>query len=451
MDDEKRESLGSSLSLLSQAPALRATMATTFGARARLLTRSFAHMRTPLFFREQAGMRREPTADNKLCRVRVCYAFAGSKMASSQTNYLAEIDFLARVEAAERRDNEATNPSEDPTPKYATAVPSAADAAKSSEPEESGRKTAKAPAASKPLGKLKLRTQPVREHRVHDETGGAAAYLRAQAQGAQGTTGQRRSKRGRSQSTPRPGGGTRDTPRQNRKSEIAALKLPSSGGPSHAPPREPRRSKLTHAVNLNSGGGDATSLAPASSSSSSSSSSEARIGAPSGSGPKLKLNTSSASSNGPTVRGASSHRGGRHNHKELKLGRLDEKVAPASHRGTLSHRGQTSHRKKEKEKESSKEKKAKAEGEGEQPAMAPAPAAIEPPKAPSALAPAIAPAPAMAVAPAMEPPPQLPPEPPPEPPPPEPPPAQAPASEAEGGGAPATAPAPAAEEPVAVT
>ena len=81
----------------------------------------------------------------------------------------------------------------------------------------------------------------MREHRVHDEAGGAAAYLRAQAQGAQGTTGQRRSKRGRSQSTPRPGGGTRDTPRQNRKSEIAAP-LPSSGGPSHAPPREPRRS-----------------------------------------------------------------------------------------------------------------------------------------------------------------------------------------------------------------
>ena len=93
VDDEKRE-VSAHLSPPTKR-ALRATMATTFGARpsACSLFAACAHRS----FREQSGMRREPTAANKLCRACVL-CFRREQDGVEPDNYLAEIDFLARVE-----------------------------------------------------------------------------------------------------------------------------------------------------------------------------------------------------------------------------------------------------------------------------------------------------------------------------------------------------------------
>ena len=79
---------------------------------------------------------------------------------------LAEMDFLARVEQAERRDNMQVNPAIDPTPKY-SAVP--ADSA--GLPQAAGLKAA---SSKEPKPRIQRdRPSKLKINRVHDETGGA--------------------------------------------------------------------------------------------------------------------------------------------------------------------------------------------------------------------------------------------------------------------------------------
>ena len=121
--------------------------------------------------------------------------------AKVSSSYLTEVDFLARVEAAERRDNMSANPGADPAalaPKYSLTSASSSARAPAALP-------ASAPAAVKAQAqrapKLQQRTSPQREHRIHDETGGAA--LRAMAQG-RAPNSQRAGRAGRAvQGTPR--------------------------------------------------------------------------------------------------------------------------------------------------------------------------------------------------------------------------------------------------------
>ena len=109
---------------------------------------------------------------------------AGKSVSSS---YLTEVDFLARVEAAERRDNMSANPAADPAPKYSAMAPTAAasgcscsGAAAVPASAPAAQKAAAPSAARRPMHQ---RTSPTREHRVHDETGGAGSRLALAVQG----------------------------------------------------------------------------------------------------------------------------------------------------------------------------------------------------------------------------------------------------------------------------
>ena len=94
-----------------------------------------------------------------------CSSGASSSHIQEGVQVLSEIDFLARVEAAERRDNMQANPDADPALKYA-AIPNAFPGCAASP----AAAMAKAEGSKQPRIQ---RTSPLREHRVHDETGGA--------------------------------------------------------------------------------------------------------------------------------------------------------------------------------------------------------------------------------------------------------------------------------------
>ena len=107
-----------------------------------------------------------------------------SWLAVSVSEMTGGLDFLSRVEEAERRDNGLANPQADPTPKYAYAGTSrtAVSAASSSSvlTPASVEQTASASATTKAAAVKRNRL----EHRVHDETGGAA-HRQAQLAAAQ--------------------------------------------------------------------------------------------------------------------------------------------------------------------------------------------------------------------------------------------------------------------------
>ena len=109
-----------------------------------------------------------------------------------------ELDFLARVEAAEQRDGGVLY-AQAPASAPATAKPAAAAGDTSHRPATTGKK----PLASQ-------RTVVTREHRVHDETGGHKPVPTMRKSG-----GGKLVKNGGPKSTPRPhqSGGVRSTPR----------------------------------------------------------------------------------------------------------------------------------------------------------------------------------------------------------------------------------------------
>lgn len=188
------------------------------------------------------------------------------------SSYLTEVDFLARVEAAERRDNMSANPSADPAPKYSAAGATAPSAALASSCSCSGaamppasapaaQKAASAPAARRPM---QQRTSPTREHRIHDETGGAGSRLALAAQGRPPsshrgqTSGRGGSKRG-AQGVPR--GTPRGTPRPGGANPAAHSRETTPRPRVETTPRPPYVSahgvggRLSHPVSTCGGGG----------------------------------------------------------------------------------------------------------------------------------------------------------------------------------------------------
>lgn len=126
----------------------------------------------------------------------------------------AEVDFLARVEAAERRDNITANPNADPTPAYSGKVAATAPAAAA--PEEAPSAAAAAPVAIRSAAVKRPANAP-RTHCVHDETGGRLAGMaqqRSQQRSQRGPSGRnpgcnsgRAMASSVSRGTPRPAGG----------------------------------------------------------------------------------------------------------------------------------------------------------------------------------------------------------------------------------------------------
>ena len=105
---------------------------------------------------------------------------------SISPTYAEELDFLSRVEEAERRDN-MSGGSDDPTPAYTYSSASVAAAKQTA----SGQLPKPNRPGPPPGMKVVARTSPQREHRVHDETGGAlrAAQQKSErrASGPRGT------------------------------------------------------------------------------------------------------------------------------------------------------------------------------------------------------------------------------------------------------------------------
>ena len=121
----------------------------------------------------------------------------------------AEVDFLARVEAAERRD--AVGPAYAQTrPKKMVASTSASAA------QQPSHRVVPKPAPKRAHGLQ--RVNPTREHRIHDETGGARPRLRHKG-GSRGSAkgtprpGGAKGTPGGVKGTPRPPGGVKGTPR----------------------------------------------------------------------------------------------------------------------------------------------------------------------------------------------------------------------------------------------
>lgn len=171
---------------------------------------------------------------------------------------------MARVEAAERRDNMSANPAADPAPKYSavgamTPTPAASDCSCSG----AAAVPASAPAAQKAAAPsaarrpLQQRTSPTREHRIHDETGGAGSRLALAAQGRspssqRGQTSGRGGKRG-AQGVPR--STPRGTPRPPGANLAAHARETTPRSRLETTPRPPYVSahgvggRLSHAVN----------------------------------------------------------------------------------------------------------------------------------------------------------------------------------------------------------
>ena len=187
---------------------------------------------------------------------RDCVHDAGANQPPS--SWHAEVDFLARVEAAERRDNMSTNPNIDPTPKYSSSATSAPGSSSSSSigacaPSSSAPNAQQAVEAAPP-GKASLkrpqRTSPMREHRVHDETGGAQQRIPRllQPNGRQGA-GQQRAAGGKGKlpgATPRAGGGAAAAP------PARPLPLAKAGphGPTASGLKDPTSARLPMSARL---------------------------------------------------------------------------------------------------------------------------------------------------------------------------------------------------------